>query len=109
MLAGALLPNFPLLLAGALVFGVNGQSLKVCADTLAQRHIPDDHLGRVFTLYDMTVNVTMVLGICLMAFTAPLSGQATVQYVIAGVWLVVVALWYRRPSRHSREDGAARR
>lgn len=95
VIAGALVPSFPLILAGALVFGVNGQSLKVCADTLAQRHIPDDHLGRVFTLYDMTVNVSMVIGICLMAFTAPLSGQATAQYVLAAVWLLAVALWYR--------------
>lgn len=104
VIAGALAPSFPLILAGALVFGVNGQSLKVCADTLAQRHIPDDHLGRVFTLYDMTVNVSMVIGICLMAFTAPLSGQATAQYVLAGVWLLAVALWYRT----RRGDTAAR-
>ena len=106
VLAGALLPSFPLLLAGALVFGVNGQSLKVCADTLAQRHIPDDHLGRVFTLYDMTVNVSMVIGICLMAFTAPLSGQATVQYLLAGAWLLLVALWYWR-RRHTVSIPAA--
>lgn len=94
VLVGALLPSLPMILLGALVFATNGQALKVCADTLAQRHVPDDHLGRVFTLYDMTVNVAMVMGVCLMAFTSPMSGQAPLQYAAAIIWLLAVALWY---------------
>ena len=50
--------------------------MKVCSDTLVQRFIPDDHLGRVFALFDMIVNVCLVAGIALMALVSPTSGQA---------------------------------
>lgn len=96
---GAMAPSFPLLLVGAFVFSTNGQALKVCADTLVQRHVPDDHLGRVFTLFDMAVNVSMVIGICLMAFTSPLSGQAPAQFVFAMLWILSVCIWYAAKTR----------
>jgi MFS family permease len=99
VMLGAMLPAFPLILVGAFVFSTNGQSLKVTADTLTQRHVPDDHLGRVFTLYDMTVNVSMVIGVCLMAFTAPITGQAPLQFGLAMIWILVVCLWYATRTR----------
>ena len=91
-----MLPSFPLLLAGSLSIGFTGQSVKVCSDTLVQRYIPDDHLGRVFALYDMIVNVCLVAGITLMALASPSTGQAPLVYVASGLLLVGTALWYHR-------------
>ena len=71
VIAGAMIPLFAILLAGGLSMGFAGQSVKVCSDTLVQRFIPDDHLGRVFALFDMIVNVCLVAGIVTMARALP--------------------------------------
>lgn len=94
VISGAMVPSFTLLLVGALSFGFAGQSVKVCSDTLVQRHIPDDHLGRVFALFDMIVNVCLVGGIVLIALVSPTSGQTPVLYGIAGAALIATAWWY---------------
>lgn len=94
VISGAMAPSFTLLLVGALSFGFAGQSVKVCSDTLVQRHIPDDHLGRVFALFDMIVNVCLVGGIVLIALVSPTSGQTPVLYGIAGAALIATAWWY---------------
>lgn len=102
-LAGALLPAFALILVGTAAVGFAGTSVKICADTLVQRHINDDHLGRVFALFDMIINVAMVTGITLMAFTAPLSGQATIAYALLIALMVSTAFWYQ-----TRRQGLAK-
>jgi MFS family permease len=96
VIAGAMTPAFPLLLAGSLSIGFAGQSVKVCSDTLVQRYIPDDHLGRVFALFDMIVNVCLVAGITLMALVSPTSGQTPWLYAATGLLLVGTAAWYQR-------------
>jgi hypothetical protein len=40
-----------------------GQLLKINADTTIQRTIDDAHRGRVFSIFDMMINVSLVLGI----------------------------------------------
>ncbi|NDH14884.1 MAG: MFS transporter, partial [Actinobacteria bacterium] len=45
--ATAINPQLVTLVAGAASIGLAGQSVKVCADTVLQRSIPDDRLGRV--------------------------------------------------------------
>jgi hypothetical protein len=97
--AGAMSPSMPALLAGAASIGFAGQGVKVCADTLVQRHVPDDHLGRIFAIFDMVLNVCLVTGITIMAFGAPQSGQAPALTIGIGVLLVGTALWYRWASR----------
>jgi MFS family permease len=96
VIVGAMAPAFPLLLAGSLSIGFAGQSVKVCSDTLVQRFIPDDHLGRVFALFDMIVNVCLVAGIALMALVSPTSGQTPWLYAATGVLLVATSAWYQR-------------
>jgi len=98
VIIGAMAPTFVVLLAGGCSIGFAGQSVKVCSDTLVQRFIPDDHLGRVFALFDMIVNVCLVGGITLMAIASPTTGQAPLVYVAAGLLLVGMALWYQRHS-----------
>ncbi len=97
---GAMAPSLPTLLIGSLSLGFTGQAVKVCADTLVQRHVPDDHLGRVFALFDMIVNVCLVTGITLMAFLAPPNGQAPLLICLLGLLLVGTAVWYQSTSRH---------
>ena len=96
VIIGAMAPSYGVLLAGAVSMGFAGQSVKVCSDTLVQRHIPDDHLGRVFALFDMIVNVCLVAGITLMAVVSPTSGQAPLVYAAVGLLLVGTAAWYHR-------------
>jgi MFS family permease len=96
IILGAMTPSFSILLLGSLSIGFAGQSVKVCSDTLVQRFIPDDHLGRVFALFDMIVNVCLVAGITWMALASPTDGQAPMVYACVGLGLVVVAIWYGR-------------
>jgi len=96
VIAGAQQPSLALLLGGAASCGFAGQSVKVCSDTVVQRDIPDDHLGRVFTLFDMIVNVCLVSGIVLMALISPTSGQTPVLYAAMGIGLLGAAAAYLR-------------
>jgi len=106
VIAGSLAPSFPILLVGALSIGLSGQAVKVCSDTTLQRDIPDDHLGRVFTLFDMIVNVSLVGGIVIMALVSPTTGQAPVLYALTGIGLTSAALWYLRyRPRRVRTEG----
>ena len=96
VIVGAMAPSYGVLLAGGVSLGFAGQSVKVCSDTLVQRYIPDDHLGRVFALFDMIVNVCLVAGITTMAVVSPTSGQTPWLYAACGLLLVGTASWYLR-------------
>lgn len=58
------------LAAFALAFA--GQTLKIVADTTVQVHIDDAHRGRVFTFFDMMINVGIVIGVTTFALIEPL-------------------------------------
>lgn len=88
--------NFPLLLVAGFSLGFAGQAVKVCSDTVIQRKIPDESLGRVFSLFDMSVNVALVSGIILVALLAPLTGVAPILYTGVGVGLALASVWYWR-------------
>jgi MFS family permease len=94
VLAGAMNESMPVLLLGAACFGLIGQAVKVCADTEIQVGIRDDHLGRVFALFDMIVNACLVAGITIMALTSPASGQTPAMISAAGILLVVTGAWF---------------
>lgn len=100
ILLGSSAPWYPAILGGAASIGFAGQALKVCADTLVQRHIADDRLGRVFSLFDMLVNVCLVTGVTLMAVASPPSGQAPIAYVATGILLIGTGAWYWVRQRH---------
>ncbi len=92
----ATLQNFPLLIVAGFSLGFAGQAVKVCSDTVIQREIPDESLGRIFSLFDMSVNVALVSGIILVALLAPVSGVAPTLYAGVGIGLAIAALWYWR-------------
>ena len=56
--------------ATAASLGFAGQLLKINADTTIQRTIDDAHRGRVFSIFDMMLNVAVVLGITTYALIA---------------------------------------
>jgi len=49
--------------ATAGTLGFAGQLLKINADTTIQQTIDDAHRGRVFSIFDMVINVSLILGI----------------------------------------------
>lgn len=96
---GAYRLSMPALILAALSLGFAGQSAKVSSDTLVQREIDDDYLGRAFSIFDIGVNLSLVLGITIVAFTCPASGVSAVVYVAIGLLLAATALWYLRHRR----------
>ena len=92
---------------GGLFVGLAQQSAKIGADTTLQRRITDDHLGRVFSLFDVGVNVALVLGALVVAFTWPDSGFSWIGFVVLGGLYLVTALWYRSTSPGKDEAAPA--
>ena len=64
--------------ATAASLGFAGQLLKINADTTIQRTIDDAHRGRVFSIFDMMINVALVLGITTYALIAGVRDNANV-------------------------------
>jgi hypothetical protein len=95
-LAGMYLPALWPLLIAAVSLGFANQASKVACDTLIQREIDDDYLGRVFALFDVGVNVALVLGIVAVAFTSPESGITPIAGTVVGLLIAANALWYSR-------------
>ena len=93
VLIGSAATSVPLILAGAFSVGFAGQAVKVCCDTAVQEGIHDDHLGRVFALIDMWVNVCLVGGTVLAAATIPASGDAPVLLMGLAALLIATAGW----------------
>lgn len=89
----------PALICGTFGLGLAGQSVKICADTAVQQYVTDDNRGRVFSLYDVLINVGLVVGVTAVAFTSPESGESTLDLVAITILLFVSAAWYLIRSR----------
>lgn len=81
-------------IVGALFLGFASQGTKICADTITQQFIPDDYLGRVFTLYDIAVNVGLVVGVTFAALVAPATGETPAGFIVVCGLLIGTAAWY---------------
>jgi MFS family permease len=77
------------LLAAGVLMGFGGQAMKVCSDTVVQAEVDDAHLGRVFSLYDMSVNVATVVGLTYALLISPPDGRSWLApaSMVAIVWL----------------------
>ena len=73
--------------AAAASLGFAGQLLKINADTTIQRTIDDAHRGRVFSIFDMMINVALVLGITTYALNAGIRENINVGAVYSVVLL----------------------
>lgn len=77
-----------LLLAGAFLLGLAGQTIKLTGDATMQLDIDDTHRGQVFALQDTVFNITFVLALAATAAVVPADGRSlTVVLVGAGCYL----------------------
>jgi MFS family permease len=90
-----------LLVVGSFAMGFSGQAVKIAGDTVLQRSVADDFRGRVFALYDVALNVALVAGICLTAFTVPASGLSPGLWAGMAGLLLATAAWSLRLPRAS--------
>lgn len=90
------LPYEPgLMVLGALLLGLTSQSIKISADTLIQLHVDDAYRGRVFAIYDMLFNITLVLAALLTAAVLPETGHSPASIIgISAGWAVSALLYF---------------
>lgn len=89
-------------LAGAFVLGVSTQGVKIATDTVVQSSVDDAYRGRVFSLYDVLVNVSFVGAAGVTALVLPPDGRsAALIWGVAALNAVValaLARWHRSGS-----------
>jgi len=94
----------PMTLLTAFVLAFSYQAAKVCADTVAQADSDDDHVGRVFAVYDTANNVSYVGAFAIGVVVVPPDGYGlaaplivTLVYLLAagGYWWGTRALMRR--------------
>lgn len=88
----------PLMALGSLAMGFAGQTVKIAGDTVLQGDIADEYRGRVFSLYDVGLNVCLVGGICLAAWTIPADGVAPTLWLAVSALLAATGVWSLRPA-----------
>lgn len=97
--------NQILLCAVAFAVGLFGQSVKVTNDALVQSKISDEFRGRVFAVYDVVVNGTIVTFAIIAALLLPQSGDSWLVPLLITASYFAVALVLLRPSRFFLKDG----
>ena len=91
-IAGFLSQTFSGILLAAFLLGCAGQFLKINADTTIQRDIDDAHRGRVFSIFDMSINVSIVLGICVFTLFEVVRSELVLRVTIASSVLLAVVM-----------------
>ena len=94
--------TLPSLVVASCAIGFAGQAVKIVGDTTLQNALADDYRGRVFSLYDVLLNVGLVAGISLAAVVSPASGVAPGLWLALFVLLFSTGLWALLPRRASR-------
>lgn len=79
-----------------LLIAMAGQAIKVSADAEVQTTIEDDYRGRVFAVFDMSVNVAIVAGSFLAALLIDEEERSLFLPISVGVLWLVMALRDRR-------------
>lgn len=88
-----------LLCAAALTTGLFGQSIKVTNDALVQSKISDEYRGRVFAVYDVVVNSSIVSCSLIAALLLPPSGDSWLVPALVGASYFLAASIALRPSK----------
>lgn len=94
----------PAMLAAVLMVGLAAQGIKIVADTTLQAECDDAFQGRVFSVYDMLFNVSLVAGLMLGAFTLPDSGRSYAVLLCVAFGYTVAAAWYAWASGRWHRD-----
>lgn len=88
-----------LLCITAFTIGLFGQSLKVTNDALVQSKINDEFRGRVFAVYDVVVNLTIVTFAIVAALLLPQSGNSWLVPLLIGLSYFLTAAITMRPAK----------
>jgi MFS family permease len=88
-----------LLCIAAFITGLFGQSLKVTNDALVQSKITDEYRGRVFAVYDVVVNSSIVGFAIFAALLLPQSGDSWLVPLLIGATYLVTAAVALRPMK----------
>ncbi|MGO4457561.1 MFS transporter [Streptomyces sp. M-16] len=91
------------MLVAAFVLGLATQGVKISTDTVVQSQVEDDFRGRVFSVYDVLVNVAFVGAAAVAALMLPADGRSAVLVVSVAVLYALTALLLRRRVHVSRE------
>ena len=86
--------------------------MKVCSDTIVQEDVEDTHRGRVFSWYDVAVNVGIVTGVVLATLAISTDTSTTVMALVMTTVAVLAGAWAavresRDPAVRYAEDPAA--
>ncbi|MFD8978307.1 MFS transporter [Streptomyces sp. NPDC059564] len=85
------------MLAAAFVLGLATQGAKISTDTVVQSQVDDDFRGRVFSVYDVLVNVAFVGAAAVAALMLPADGRsATLIMSVAVLYAATALLMWRR-------------
>jgi MFS family permease len=95
---GAIYARVPLMMAGFLL-GLTAQGLKLCVDTLVQAHVADEFKGRVFVLYDVVFNVTLVVSAVIAAVILPVNGKSVIILITMAVCYLLISVVFALLSR----------
>lgn len=93
-------------LATAFGLALVGQLLKISSDTAIQQNIDDAHRGRVFSLSDMAINISLVSGITLYSLTPALRLQSVATAGAIVTAMTVAAALAASVSRAARSTTA---
>jgi MFS family permease len=85
----------------AFFLGLSAQGVKICVDTLVQRHVDDSYRGRVFSIYDVLFNVAFVIAAIAAAFVVPTSGESYPLLVVCAIGYLSAAAAYAPLSRQA--------
>ena len=88
-----------LLCIAAFTTGLFGQSLKVTNDALVQSKITDEYRGRVFAVYDVVVNFSIVSFAIISALLLPQSGDSWLVPLLIGATYLLTATFALRPAK----------
>jgi MFS family permease len=96
--------NQILLCAAAFTTGLFGQSVKVTNDALVQSKISDEFRGRVFAVYDVVVNGSIVTFSIISALLLPQSGDSWLVPMLVAVTYLLIAGVVLRPAKFFLRD-----
>ena len=97
--------NQILLCAAAFTTGLFGQSVKVTNDALVQSKISDEFRGRVFAVYDVVVNASIVSFAIAAALLLPQSGDSWLVPTLVAVTYFLIAIIILRPAKFFLKGG----
>ncbi len=98
---GLLFTPMPIITA-AYLLGLFSQGAKISTDTIVQTSVADFYRGRVFSVYDVLFNGSLVAAAAVAAALMPSSGRSVVVIVMSSLLYALTALAYGLTLRHSR-------